>query len=66
MVGLSAIAISVAGIITIIIIVAIKAILHGAQATGKSAKPLYNLGKKFRIINSSFTSYNCSSYLIRC
>ena len=46
MVGLSAIAISVAGIITTIIIGARKVILHGAQATGKFAKALYNLGKK--------------------
>ena len=46
LVGLSAIAISVAGIITTIIIGARKAILRGAQATGKFAKALYNLGKK--------------------
>ena len=46
MVGLSALAVSTAGIITTIIIDARKAILHGAQATGKFAKALYNLGKK--------------------
>ena len=46
MVGLSAIAISVAGIITTIIIGARNAIVCGAQATGKFAKALYNLSKK--------------------
>ena len=46
MVGLSALAISVAGIITTIIVSARKAILRGLQATGKFAKALYNLGKK--------------------
>ena len=46
MVGLSAIAISIAGIITTIIVSARKAILREAQATGKFAKVLYNLGKK--------------------
>ena len=39
MVGLSAIAISIAGIMTTII-------LHGARATGKFPKALYNLSKK--------------------
>ena len=46
MVGVSALAISVAGIITTIVIGARKAISTGAQATGKFAKALYNLGKK--------------------
>ena len=50
MVGLSAIAISIAGIITTIIVFARKAILHGAQATGKFAKALYNLGEKLRFL----------------
>ena len=45
-VGLSAIAISTAGIITTIIIGARKAIYKGSQATGKFAKALYNLDKK--------------------
>ena len=44
-VGLSALAVSIAGIITTIIIGARKAIISGAQATGKFAKALYNLGK---------------------
>ena len=46
MVGLSALAVSVAGIITTIIVGVRKAILRGSQATGKFAKALYNLGKK--------------------
>ena len=46
MVGLSAIAIAIAGIISTIIVSARKAILRGAQATRKFAKALYNLGKK--------------------
>ena len=46
MVGLSALAVSIAGIITTIIVSARKAILRGSQATGKFAKTLYNLGKK--------------------
>ena len=45
MVGLSAIAISIARIITTIIVSARKAILRGAQATGKFPKALYNLSK---------------------
>ena len=50
MVGLSAIPISVVGIITTIIVVVRKAVLHGVQATGKSAKALYNLGKKLGLL----------------
>ena len=46
LVGLSALAISVAGIITTIIVGARKALIKGAQATGKFAKAVYNLGKK--------------------
>ena len=45
MVGLSATAISITGIITTIIVSARKAILRGAQVTGKFAKALYNLSK---------------------
>ena len=45
LVGLSALAISVAGIITIIVDTR-KALIKGAQATGKFAKAVYNLGKK--------------------
>ena len=50
MVGLSALAISIAGIIATIIIGARKAIVSGAQATGKFAKALYNLGKKLGLL----------------
>ena len=46
LVGVSALAISIAGIITTIVIGARKALKKGAQATGKFAKVLYNLGKK--------------------
>ena len=46
LVGPSALAISVAGIITTIIVDARKALIKGAQATGKFAKAVYNLGKK--------------------
>ena len=45
MVGFSALAVSTAGIMTTIIVSARKAILRGAQATGKFAKALCNLGK---------------------
>ena len=45
--GISAPAISVAGTITTIVIGARNAIRKGAQATGKFAKAVYNLGKKF-------------------
>ena len=45
-VSVSALATSVAGIITTIIIGTWKAIFKGAQATGKFAKAVYNLGKK--------------------
>ena len=44
--GISALAISVAGIITTIVIGPRKALIKGAQATGKFAKAVYNLGKK--------------------
>ena len=46
MVGLSAVAILIAGIITTIIVSARKAILCGGQTTWKFAKTLYNLGQK--------------------
>ncbi|CAB3986982.1 Hypothetical predicted protein [Paramuricea clavata] len=46
MLGLSAIAITVAGIITTVVIGARTAIIKGAQATSKFAKALANLGKK--------------------
>ena len=54
MLRLSALAISIAGIITTIIVSARKAILSAARATGKFAKALYNLSKKIGS-NSSFT-----------
>ena len=46
LVGVSALAISIAGITTTIVIGARKALKKGAQATGKFAKAVYNLGKK--------------------
>ena len=46
LVRLSVIAISVPGIITTTIIGARKAVVKGAQATGKLAKAVYNIGKK--------------------
>ena len=46
LVGVSALAISIAGIITTIVIGIGKALKKGAQATGKFAKAVYNLGKK--------------------
>ena len=44
--GISVLAISVADILTTIIVSARKALIKGAQATGKFAKAVYNLGKK--------------------
>ena len=44
--GLSALAISIAGIITTIIVGTRKAIIKGAQATSKFAKAVANIGKK--------------------
>lgn len=46
LVGVSILAISIAGIITTIIVGVRKAISQGARATGKFAKVVYNLGKK--------------------
>ena len=46
MVGLSALIVSIVGIITTIIVSARKASLRGAQATEEFAKALYNLGQK--------------------
>ena len=46
LVGLSVLAISVAGILMIIILGAHKAISQGAKATGQFAKAVYNLGEK--------------------
>ena len=46
MLGLSSIAITVAGIITTVVIGARTAIIKGVQATSKFAKALANLGKK--------------------
>ena len=48
--GISALAISVAGIITTIVIGPRKALIKGAQATGKFAKAVYNLGKKLGVL----------------
>lgn len=45
---LAAISISVAGIITTIIVDTRKTVVQAAQTTGKFAKSLYNLGKKLR------------------
>ena len=44
--GVSALAISIAGIITTIVVGARKAISKGAKVTSKFAKAVYNLGKK--------------------
>ena len=52
LVGLSALAISVAGIITTIIVGARKALIKGAQATDKFAKAVYNLGKKLGALSA--------------
>ena len=46
MVSILAVAISVVGLITTVVIGARKAIIRGSQATGKFAKTFYNLGKK--------------------
>ena len=46
MVGASALAISVAGLITTIIIAARKAVLKGAQGVSKFSKAVANLGKR--------------------
>ena len=46
LVDISALTIPVAGIITTIVIGARKALIKCAQATGKFAKAVYNLGKK--------------------
>ena len=46
LVRVSALAISIAGMITTIVMGARKAFKKGAQATGKFAEALYNLGKK--------------------
>ena len=44
--GVSVLAISIAGIITTIVVGARKAISKGAKVTSKFAKAVYNLGKK--------------------
>ena len=46
MVGLSALTVAIAGIITTIIVRAGKALVKGGEATGKFSKALYNVGKK--------------------
>ena len=46
MIGLSVVAISIAGIMTTIIVSARKGLVKVGQATGDFAKALYNLGKK--------------------
>ena len=45
-VGISGLAIGIAGLITTIIIAARKAVLKGAQGSGKFSKAVDNLGKK--------------------
>ena len=51
--GLSAVAISIAGILTTIIIGARKALKKGAKAVGNLAKSLANIGKNFGLLISS-------------
>ena len=46
MVGLSALSVSIAGIITTIIVASRWVLVEGGEATGKFAKALYNFGKK--------------------
>ena len=46
LVGLSAIAITIAGIVTTVVIAGRKAVKQAARATGKLAKALVNIGKK--------------------
>lgn len=46
LVGLSAIAITIAGIVTTVVIAGRKTFKHAAHATGKLAKALVNIGKK--------------------
>ena len=46
LVGLSAIAITIAGIVTTVVIAGRKAVKQAANATGKLAKALVNIGKK--------------------
>ena len=46
MVLISAVAISVVGLIKAVVIGARKDIIRGSQATGKFAKAIYNFGKK--------------------
>ena len=65
MIGLSVVAISIAGIMTTIIVSARKALVKVGQATGDFAKALYNLGKKTERINSSIVKFNCSISSIR-
>ena len=46
LIGLSAIAITIAGIVTTVVIAGRKAVKQAARATGKLAKALVNIGKK--------------------
>ena len=46
LIGLSAIAITIAGIVTTVVIAGRKAVKSAAKATGKLAKALVNIGKK--------------------
>ena len=53
LIGFSAIAISIAGIITTVVIAGRKAVKDTAKGVGRVAKALFNLGKKVRTFNSS-------------
>ena len=46
LIGLSAIAITIAGVVTTVVIAGRKAVKYSARATGKLAKALVNIGKK--------------------
>ena len=46
LIGLSAIAITIAGIVTTVVIGGRKTVMSAARATGKLAKALVNIGKK--------------------
>ena len=65
LVGVSALAISITGIITSII-GARKVIVKGAQGTGKFAKAVYNLGKKTGTIISTIGKHHRPSHIMGC
>ena len=63
-IGFSVVAISIAGIVTTVVIAGRKAVKSTAKGVGKLAKALVNVGNKIRSVDSSDIKYDRYCYLL--